>query len=198
MAEYGFLVVAHHLDGRLVKGLTRNFRADHPLFQVQEEGQTGVTVVSFAELKGVFFVKTLDGDPEHRERKSFRDRKGIGKKVWVEFRDGECLAGWTLSLVMEKLGFFLFPTDANSNLEKVFVLHSAVKRVLLDEAAEKAAAEHGKSDEHESDHAPVRPDHWEDFLQPLSGDSMKSPARAEPQDKTSRKRTDSGIFLGDW
>ncbi len=198
MAEYGFLVVAHFLDGRLVKGWTRNFRVDHPLFQIREEGQTGLTLVSLAELKGLFFVKTLDGDPEHRERKSFRDRKGIGKKVWVEFRDGECLAGWTLSLVIEKLGFFLFPTDANSNLEKAFVLHSAVKRVLLDDAAEKAAAEHGKGEAHESHHAPVRPDRWEDFLQPLSGDSVKRPARAEPRDKAPRKRTDSQMFLGDW
>jgi hypothetical protein len=54
-----------------------------------------------------------------------------GKKVVIEFKDGEKLFGYTLSYTSLGFGFFVFPGDPDSNNEKVFVLHAATASVRL-------------------------------------------------------------------
>jgi hypothetical protein len=49
----------------------------------------------------------------------------------VEFFDSEVLFGFTLSYSTRGLGFFIFPGDPESNNSKVFIVHSATKRVKV-------------------------------------------------------------------
>jgi hypothetical protein len=123
-------VVAHYLDSSLLKGATLDFLPSKPYFHIRTEDRD-VRKVHISELKAVFFVRELNGSNEYNERKGFLSVMDQGKKVMVEFFDGEVLFGYTLSYSSKGLGFFMIPGDPNSNNSKVFVVHSATKRVKI-------------------------------------------------------------------
>lgn len=134
------LVAVRYLDGQVVKGRTADFKPLCTSFHVRRDD--GSTVhVDASRLKAVFFIKTAEGDPSHEERKDFGLRKTAEKRVWIEFADGEQLAGWSTSFASGK-GFFFTPTDPGSNLERAYAYKAAVKRILDGAEAEKAAAEY--------------------------------------------------------
>ena len=84
--------------------------------------------IKVAELKGIFFVKTFEGNPTHHERKEM-ERAGMGKRIQVKFKDGEVLIGYTSGYSADRMGFFVFPSDPDSNNEKVFVVAAAAANV---------------------------------------------------------------------
>jgi hypothetical protein len=122
-------VVARFLDGTLVRGTTFDFAPNKHRFHVDDG--SGSIEVEISDLKALFFVRDFDGDAGYNEKKGFFSRAALGKKVMVEFRDGEVLFGYTLSYTSRGYGFFVFPGDPESNNEKVFIVHGAAKRVKL-------------------------------------------------------------------
>ena len=52
-----------------------------------------------------------------------------GRRMAVRFADGERLVGVSLTYDEARDGFFLFPADANSNNERVYILKNAVVAV---------------------------------------------------------------------
>ncbi|MEZ5066779.1 MAG: hypothetical protein R3B81_18835 [bacterium] len=198
MSDYGFLVVARHRDGRLVRGTSSDFRPDRTLLSITDElGEPHR--IDIDELKALFFVKNLFGNHSHDERKTFRYRDGQGRKAWIEFTDGEELAGWVDDYDPKRTGFFLFPTDANSNLEKVWVVFHSTHRILFDEDAIAASEAHERA-------VPQRrtqrggPDRWDEMLG-LRPEDYRKPrlvAAEPPPVEPKPKKRDSGIFLGDW
>jgi hypothetical protein len=125
----GSQVVVHYRDGRVVKGVTANFVPARDGFHVQShEGVT--TPVSQGELKALFFVRNLVGDPKRRDRSEFDPKRPVpGRKIRVEFDDGEVLVGTTQGWQPNRTGFFLFPADTASNNERCFVLTAATREV---------------------------------------------------------------------
>jgi hypothetical protein len=118
-------VVAHFLDGRVVKGTTQDFFPNRPIFRVRPTGAGKETEIECRQLKAVFFVKDLAGDENRKDIKGFVDGPGEtpkGKKIAVRFKDGEFLCGYTLSYSSERVGFFLFPSDPGSNNLRVYVM----------------------------------------------------------------------------
>jgi hypothetical protein len=112
-------VVVRYRDGRLLKGVTSNFLPARDGFHVQTpKGE--VAAVSQGELKAVFFVRDLAGDPK---------RPAPGRKIRVEFADGEVIVGTTQGYQPNRPGFFVFPADAGSNNERCFVVTAATRRV---------------------------------------------------------------------
>ena len=136
MAEKN-LVVARLADGSMVKGSTEDFFPERPLFHVQTKSD-GTKSVRMRDLKAVFFVRSLSGDPAHNKSREFtpESEKEQGRKVAVLFKDGELIAGHTLTYLPGKQGFFLFPTDRRGNNLRVYVLTSATKSVKIGPAAE--------------------------------------------------------------
>lgn len=123
------LVVARYRDGKLVKGVTYDFSPAKTLFHVQTSSdKQGTAPVNMADLKAVFFVKSLGGFPEHHEKKEFPETTP-GRKIKVEFFDGEIIAGTTTGYSRERQGFFLFPVDPESNNLRIYVVSAAVKKV---------------------------------------------------------------------
>jgi hypothetical protein len=123
-------VIAHLLDGTLLRGVAPSFYPNRAKFDlVDEDGGTHTLHVN--ELKALFFVHSFSGRPERRERKGFFSEHGKGSKVMVEFFDGEILFGYTLSYTPKGNGFFMTPGDPDSNNVKVFVVHSSTKRVKV-------------------------------------------------------------------
>lgn len=134
------LVAVRYRDGRVVKGRTADFKPGCPTFHVRrDDGSTAA--VEARDLKAVFFIRTVAGDPDHDERKDFGLRNTAEKRIWVQFADGEELAGWSTSYASGK-GFFFTPTDPASNLERAYVYKDAVKKVLDGADADRAAAAH--------------------------------------------------------
>jgi hypothetical protein len=124
-------VVVRFLDGRTLKGTTRDFGPMKPkfhLFPWGEESDKPLDII-IGSLKAVFFVKSYEGNSEHNEDNSFENAKGQGRKLVVHFKDGETIAGFTMGYNPSNQGFFLIPADPDSNNARIYIVNAAVKKV---------------------------------------------------------------------
>jgi hypothetical protein len=125
-------VVVRYADGRVVKGMTQDFFPNKDRFHLRSDTTASEepAEVLIRDLKAVFFVKDFDGKPGYNERKEYNNGdKAQGRKVEILFVDGEKLVGSTLGYDPNRLGFFLFPVDPESNNMRVFAVTAAVKNV---------------------------------------------------------------------
>ena len=122
-------VVARCLDGATLRGTTIDFSPTRRHFRLNDGRDT--IEVDLAQLKALFFVKDFGGNAGYNDKKGFFARQNNGKKVIVEFKDGEVLFGYTLSHTSLGFGFFVFPGDPDSNNEKIFVVHASTQSVKL-------------------------------------------------------------------
>ena len=126
-------IVVRYRDGRILKGYTGDFlptKAAFHLTAMDAPAGAKPALVQVAELKAVFFVKDLVGNPGHRERLEFRtDKPAVGRKIRVVFTDGEILVGTTQGYDPTRAGFFVVPADSESNNERCFVVGSAAAKV---------------------------------------------------------------------
>ena len=122
------MVVAHYRNGTLVKGTTTDFNQARHKFHIVEEGSGDKREVGLGELKAVFFVNTLEGQPGHVERTDV-ERKGLGRKIQVRFKDGETMVGYTSAYSPGRPAFFLFPSDPDSNNQRVFIITDSTDSV---------------------------------------------------------------------
>ena len=121
-------VVARFLDGRMVKGVTRDFEHGRRAFHVQPEDIAEDRVLIYVcELKALFFVQSTHGDRYYDEHREWT--RGGGGRVEVTFRDGERLRGFALDGANDDQGFLMQPVDRQSNNERVYVVYRAVDRV---------------------------------------------------------------------
>ena len=127
----GNRVVARYRDGRTVKGTTADFVPTRDAFHVHSEAGTTI-VVRLADLKALFFVKDLTGNPGYQEVQEFEPGKPVpGRKIRVVFGDGELLVGTTQGYQPGRSGFFVVPADSQANHERCFVLTAATREVEL-------------------------------------------------------------------
>lgn len=124
-------VVARYLDGRLVKGYTFDFGPAQPRFHVfAESSASGAsTQVLLRDLKALFFVRDLAGDPARHDATKFPPGAATGPHVEVRFRDGELMVGTVEGSATDSPGFFLVPADPGSNNLRVYVLAAATRSV---------------------------------------------------------------------
>jgi len=125
-------VVVRRLDHGLIKGFvdsTSYLRPDG-IHMLDREGRA--VGVPLDEIKGVFFVKDFDGNPQRSERKLFQSRPRLAG-LWVQmtFKDKEVLEGLLPSNLVELSpeGFLLTPADLYSNNLKIFVPRTALKEI---------------------------------------------------------------------
>ena len=127
-------VVARYQDGKVIKGLTRDFVPYTDVFHIYERDATGggSREILVRELKAVFFVKDLDGDLGHAKSNMF-DPADLtpGRKIRVLFKDGEVLMGYTPDFLSTRPGFFVLPADLRSNSDRCYILTAATERVSL-------------------------------------------------------------------
>jgi len=83
-------------------------------------------VVNVQDLKAVFFVKDFVGNGRYDDKKYFDPTKPVsGRKLKVTFKDGEVLIGTTQGYQPGRQGFFVFPADPHSNIERFYVISAA-------------------------------------------------------------------------
>lgn len=128
-------IVARYNDGRVQKGITMDFipgkETFHIMPSVSVQGEK-LMEVRCNELKAVFFVRDYSGNPDYNDKKNFDPSQPvIGRKIKVQFKDGELLVGATSAYQPGRAGFFLAPADPQSNIERCYIVTRATKDVQL-------------------------------------------------------------------
>jgi hypothetical protein len=126
-------IVARFVDGRIVKGMTADFFPTKDVFHVHvttdSPGEEPVEI-NKSDLKALFFVKDLDGNPKHVESNEFDPaHPPAGRRIRVVFEDGEVLVGTTTGYQPGRPGFFLVPADSDSNVERCYIVTAATREV---------------------------------------------------------------------
>jgi hypothetical protein len=122
-------IVVRLKDGTLKKGSTIDFSPNKKSFRLNlVNGET--ETLNIDELKAIFFVKDLEGNKDH-EVTYTGIVPGGGRKVRIEFTDGEILIGYTQGYSPERLGFFVIPADTKNNNERIFVISPSTQRVTF-------------------------------------------------------------------
>ena len=137
-------VVAHFKDGRIVKGHTRDFSPARDSFTLQPYvGEAGPVPVFLDDLKAVFHVRTFEGNRDHPPSRGrvgtvheprFSGVMEQGRRVALQFNDGERLWGYAEMEGAPERGFFFFPTDPGDNNLRVYVVKSSLKEMVFLEA----------------------------------------------------------------
>ncbi len=123
-------VVIRKIDEGLVKGyVDPNRYLGHSGVEVLDrEGR--LLNLPLEEVKGIFFVRDFEGDPQRAERKVFHSRPKLsGLWVRMTFKDKEVLEGLISSNLLDigPLGFQVTPPDVYSNNLKIFIPRSALE-----------------------------------------------------------------------
>jgi hypothetical protein len=121
-------VVARYTDGRLVKGITMDVDPNRPTCHVRSPDGT-VAEVRLGDLKALFFVRTFEGDPTHREamEPDPGDVRARGTTVvTLRFADGETIVGLTIRYPPTRPFFYVSPVDPKSNNIRMLVNREAV------------------------------------------------------------------------
>ena len=114
-------------NGDLKKGNTNDFVPNKRSFHLNTtEGK--VEEIQVDDAKAIFFVKDFDGNKDYKY--SYEDKvPGGGRKIRVDFDDGETVVGYVLGYSPERQGFFITPADIGGNNERIFAVASSVKNV---------------------------------------------------------------------
>jgi hypothetical protein len=129
-------IVIRFLNGALIRGHTPDFDPDKEEFHIITRTKQGdqSLMIHTNLLKAVFFVKDLNGNGNASLRRSFNEFKDIrtyGKKVKVEFLDGDILYGITNGFSVQGQGFFFDPIDKANNNERIFAVLTALKEITF-------------------------------------------------------------------
>ena len=125
-------VVVHFLDGQVLKGASFDVSPTKPTCHVQTPA--GPVEVRLSELKALFFVKDLTGNPSHQEGRAIAkgDTRAVGaRRVEIRFKDGEQLVGLLPSYRPEQQFFYILPADSGSNNIRILVNRAATSSVQL-------------------------------------------------------------------
>jgi len=127
-------VVLRRLDHGLTKGFVdpTSYLSTNGIRILDREGRA--LTVPFNEIKGLFFVRDFEGNPQRSERKLFQSRPRMAG-LWVRmvFKDREVLEGLLPNNLVDLSpeGFLVTPADVYSNNLRVFVPRSALSEMTV-------------------------------------------------------------------
>lgn len=128
------LVVAHTLEGKLTIGSTPDFNQGREAFHIFTDiDQVDGELVYVNSLKALFFVKTLQGNPNYRGPVFSEDKikELAGMKLRILFKDGEVMYVTSEGYSPARSGFFAIPIDRNCNNEKMFVNSTSTESIKI-------------------------------------------------------------------
>ncbi len=135
--------VLHFKNKQILKGYVVDFSPSSQRVTLIDTNRDKTLEFNIAEMKAVFFVRDFEGNSGYREKKMYGLRKTKGKKIFVRFKDRESITGyleggipWDKGFFLSQpndmqMGFFILPTDEESNNIKVFVVNSSVEDVTV-------------------------------------------------------------------
>ena len=122
-------VVVRKLDKELVKGYvdSENLFGENGVEVLDLEGR--LLTIPLDQIKGIYYVREFDGQPDRPERKTFLSRPRLaGLWVRMTFKDSEVIDGLMSEnlLTLEPQGFLVAPPDVYSNNLRIFVPRTAL------------------------------------------------------------------------
>jgi hypothetical protein len=121
-------VVARFRDGRVIKGISLDVDPAKPVFHLRP-AQGAAMEIKLTDLKALFFVRSLEGNPTHKEARALApgDARSRGSTlVTLRFADGEAIIGLTIRFPPNKPYFFVVPVDTKSNNIRILINRDAV------------------------------------------------------------------------
>jgi hypothetical protein len=115
----------------VVKGVSHDIDPGRPTFHIRPADQQGIEV-RLADLKALFFVRSLTGDPTHTEGSTVEagDQRARGAHpIEVQFADGERVVGLTVRYPPVRPFFYVVPADGRSNNLRILINRAAVVRL---------------------------------------------------------------------
>jgi hypothetical protein len=140
-------VVVRQLDGTLIKGYAESGSFLGPAGAEVLDREGHLLTIPLDLIKGIYFVRDFEGDPNRQERKVFHTRPRVSG-IWIRmtFKDNEVMEGLLANnlLEVESSGFMITPPDFYANNLRIFVPRNAlgsveVLGVVSDESARRAA-----------------------------------------------------------
>lgn len=122
-------LIIRYLDGKLIKRVAKAYQFSGDRLAIVNLLTGRNETFSLVNLKAVFFVKHLIGNPERADRHGFV-QASAGENMFVEFHDNECMWGACESYNPNSLGFFIKPCDEDCNNLLVYVDRRATKYIL--------------------------------------------------------------------
>lgn len=96
-------------------------------FRIRHLDSDIIEEIPCSGIKAVFYVNTFKGDSDHQHL-NFHSRAPVAPGIWMrlQFRDGEVMEGIVYNSLRYLVdpGFFLVPTDPDSNNKLVYVVKS--------------------------------------------------------------------------
>ena len=130
----GVKVVVALLDRKRERGYVFGFKPFGDGFTLQP-GPTAAgpgRFMDFRICKAVYFVRSHDGNKAFKENKlTLPPTYRQGRKVSVDYPDGERTVGTTEGFNPSRVGFFMYPADPKSNNTEVFVITGNVDEIRL-------------------------------------------------------------------
>jgi hypothetical protein len=121
-------VVAHYLDGRIVKGTSLDVDPAKPTCHIRPlDGPPHD--IKLADLKALFFVRSLEGNPAYQDARiadPSDPRLRGSSQIELRFHDGESMLGLTNRFPPNRPFFFILPIDPHTNNIRVLVNRAAV------------------------------------------------------------------------
>ena len=122
-------VVVKFKDQKMMKGTTSDFFPNKNQFHLDVMNEE-VLNIQVEDLKAIFFVKDYAGNKD-RQKAYVDELTGTGRKMQVDFSDGESIIGYTLGYSPDRQGFYLTPADEGGNNIRIFVVKSATDKVAF-------------------------------------------------------------------
>lgn len=138
-------LVVRFADGRCLYGMSYALNPKDAGFHLDLVGPDGIALgkseyIRFQDLKAVFMVKSFDGKYDKTAR--YREWTPEGGELYVVFRDGEELRGFSLQRFSpDEPRFHLIPFDPTTNNINILVEMAAVERVFTPEQYQARLAE---------------------------------------------------------
>ena len=131
----GTKVVIAYLDKKRERGMVDEFKPNadgFTLYPPFDEARAQGKYIEFRIVKAVYFVKSHEGNREFKENKlTLPPVYRQGRKVTVNFPDGETTTGTTEGFNPSRPGFFFYPADPKSNNLEVFIVTGNADEIRL-------------------------------------------------------------------
>ena len=128
---HGSQIVAHLIDGTIVKGTSLDVDPKRPTCHLRPEAGEAVEI-ALADVKALFFVKSWSGESGRNDAKQpvTGDSRLLGAKlVRVVFADGEEIVGLMNRFPPITPYFYMLPIDPQSNNIRILVNGAAIKEM---------------------------------------------------------------------
>jgi uncharacterized membrane protein len=128
---HGSQIVAHLIDGTIVKGTSLDVDPKRPNCHLRPEAGEAIEV-ALADVKALFFVKSWSGESGRNDAKQpvTGDSRLLGAKlVRVVFADGEEIVGLMNRFPPITPYFYMLPIDPQSNNIRILVNGAAIKEM---------------------------------------------------------------------